>query len=141
MLVFFCFLCLGEFLAFTSWLPTLWLSRYASTLRSAGVLTAAFSLLSALIRVARGLRSDRISLRYTLPGNFLLMFVGTLVLSFSGTFAVSLMATPGLAAGMDVQIAIVFKLLLATRRTPWAAPVDGSVAWAHWAHWAHWAGS
>ena len=111
MLVFFYFLSFGGFLAFTSWLPTYWSSMYGSTLAQAGVLTATFSLLSAVIRVPGGLLSDRISITYALPGNFLLMLAGTVVLSFSGTFALSLVATLAVAAGMGLQNAIVFKLL------------------------------
>ena len=125
MLVFFYFLSFGGFLAFTSWLPTFWTSMYGSTLREAGILTAAFSLFTALIRVPGGLLSDRISIRYALPGNFLLMFVGTLVLSFSGTFAISLVATLAVAAGMGLQNAIVFKLL--PRYVPDA--VGGASGW------------
>ena len=125
MLVFFYFLSFGGFLAFTSWLPTFWSSMYGSTLREAGVLTAAFSLFTALIRVPGGLLSDRISIRYALPGNFLLMFVGTLVLSFSGAFAVSLVATLAVAVGMGLQNAIVFKLL--PRYVPDA--VGGASGW------------
>ena len=111
MLVFFYFLSFGGFLAFTSWLPTYWSSMYGSSLAQAGVLTAIFSLLSAVIRVPGGLLSDRISITYALPGNFLLMLAGTVVLSFSGTFALSLVATLAVAAGMGLQNAIVFKLL------------------------------
>jgi NNP family nitrate/nitrite transporter-like MFS transporter len=110
-LVFFYFLSFGGFLAFTSWLPTFWTSMYDTSLREAGVLTAVFSLISAFIRVPGGLLSDRVSIRYALPGNFLLMLVGTLVLSFSGVFAVSVLATVVVAAGMGLQNAIVFKFL------------------------------
>jgi NNP family nitrate/nitrite transporter-like MFS transporter len=124
-LVFFYFLSFGGFLAFTSWLPTFWTSMYGSTLREAGVLTAAFSLISALIRVPGGLLSDRVSIRYALPGNFLLMLAGSLVLSFSGVFAVSLLATVTVAAGMGLQNAIVFKLL--PRYVPDA--VGGASGW------------
>ena len=125
MLVFFYFLSFGGFLAFTSWLPTFWSSMYGTSLAQAGVLTATFSLLSALIRVPGGLLSDRISIKYALPGNFLLMLAGSLVLSFSQTFAVSLVATLAVAAGMGLQNAIVFKLL--PRYVPDA--VGGASGW------------
>lgn len=110
-LVFFYFLSFGGFLAFTSWLPTYWHAMYGSALREAGLLTAAFSLVSALIRVPGGLLSDRVSIRYALTGNFLLMLAGTVVLSFSGMFWVSLLATIVVGLGMGLQNAIVFKLL------------------------------
>jgi len=110
-LVFFYFLSFGGFLAFTSWLPTYWHSMYGSALREAGLLTAAFSLVSALIRVPGGLLSDRLSIRYALPGNFVLMLAGTLVLAFSDVFWLSLAATLAVGLGMGLQNAIVFKLL------------------------------
>ena len=84
---------------------------YGSALREAGLLTAAFSLVSALIRVPGGLLSDRVSIRYALPGNFLLMLGGTLVLALSGSFWLSLAATLAVGLGMGLQNAIVFKLL------------------------------
>ena len=110
-LVFFYFLSFGGFLALTSWLPTYWTSMYGSSLRDAGLLTAAFSLVSALIRVPGGVLSDRVSIRYALAGNFALMLAGTLMLSFSDTFAVSLAATIVIGLGMGLQNAVVFKLL------------------------------
>ncbi len=110
-LVFFYFLSFGGFLAFTSWLPTFWHAMYGSTLRDAGLLTAAFSLLSAFIRVPGGLLSDRVTIRYALPLNFVLMLGGTLVLGFSDAFWVSLAATLAVGLGMGLQNAIVFKLL------------------------------
>ena len=110
-LVFFYFLSFGGFLAFTSWLPTYWNAMYGSELREAGLLTAAFSLASALIRVLGGLLSDRLSIRYALPGNFVLMLAGTLVLAVSDSFWLSLAATLAVGLGMGLQNAIVFKLL------------------------------
>ncbi|WP_348102927.1 MFS transporter [Lapillicoccus sp.] len=110
-LVYFYFLSFGGFLAFTSWLPTFWTQMYGAGLREAGVLTAIFSLISALIRVPGGLLSDKISIRYALPGNFLVMLAGSIVLSFSAVFGLSLAATVVVAVGMGLQNAIVFKLL------------------------------
>jgi NNP family nitrate/nitrite transporter-like MFS transporter len=124
-LVFFYFLSFGGFLAFTTWLPTFWTSMYGTTLREAGLLTAAFSLLSAVIRVPGGLLSDRISIRYALAGNFLLMLAGSLVLSFAAGFWLSLAATLAVGAGMGLQNAIVFKLL--PRYVPDA--VGGASGW------------
>ena len=110
-LVSFYFLSFGGFLAFTAWLPSFWTAMYDTDLRQAGLLTAGFSLLTAFIRVPGGLLSDRVSIRYALAGNFLLMLAGTLVLSFAATFTLSLLATLAVGAGMGLQNAIVFKLL------------------------------
>jgi NNP family nitrate/nitrite transporter-like MFS transporter len=110
-LVFFYFISFGGFLAFTTWLPTYWHAMWGSSLRDAGLLTAVFSITSALIRVAGGLLSDRLSIRYALSLNFLMIATGTMVLGFSDTFTISLAATIAVAIGMGLQNAIVFKLL------------------------------
>jgi NNP family nitrate/nitrite transporter-like MFS transporter len=110
-LVFFYFISFGGFLGFTTWLPTFWHSTYGSSLRDAGVLTAVFSLTCALTRVAGGLLSDRLSIKYALPLNFVLIALGTVALGFSQTFALSLGATLAIGLGMGLQNSIVFKLL------------------------------
>ncbi len=110
-LVLFYFVSFGGFLAFTTWLPSFWSKMYDAPLRDAGLLAAAFSLLGAVVRVVGGVASDRLSIRYALVGNFLLMAAGTLVLATSGSFAVSLAATLAVGAGMGLQNAIVFKLV------------------------------
>jgi MFS transporter, NNP family, nitrate/nitrite transporter len=110
-LVFFYFVCQGGFLAFTTWLPTFWHAMYGAPLRDAGILTAVFSLTCALVRIGGGLLSDRVSIRYALLGNFLVMGAGTVVLGLSETFEVSLVATLVVGVGMGLQNAIVFKLL------------------------------
>jgi MFS transporter, NNP family, nitrate/nitrite transporter len=110
-LVFFYFISFGGFLGFTTWLPTFWHASYGSSLRDAGVLTAVFSLACALTRVAGGLLSDRLSIKYALPLNFVLIAAGTVSLGLSGTFALSLAATLAIGVGMGLQNSIVFKLL------------------------------
>ncbi len=110
-LVFFYFISFGGFLALTAWLPTYWHAVYAVSLTAGGLLTLAFSLATALVRVPGGLLSDRLSIRYALAGNFGLILVASLAAAFSGSFGLSLAATVGIALGMGLQNAIVFKLL------------------------------
>jgi NNP family nitrate/nitrite transporter-like MFS transporter len=110
-LVFFYLISFGGFLGFTTWLPTFWHAAYGSSLRDAGLLTAVFSLACALVRVVGGLLSDRLSIRYALPLNFLLIAAGTLALGISDTFVLSLLATFFIGIGMGLQNSIVFKLL------------------------------
>lgn len=110
-LVYFYFISFGGFLALTAWLPTYWRETYAVTLTLAGFLTLVFSLLTALIRVPGGMLSDRVSIRYALTGNFGLIILGTLLVAFSSTFWISVVATIMIAAGMGLQNAIVFKLV------------------------------
>ncbi len=110
-LVYLYFVSFGGFLALTAWLPTFWHSMYATTLPEGGLLTLIFSLLTALVRVPGGLLSDRISIRFALTGNLLLIGLGTLLVATSHTFGVSLTGTILVAIGMGLQNAIVFKLL------------------------------
>lgn len=110
-LVFFYFISFGGFLALTAWLPTYWTQTYAVAATTAGLLTMTFSLITALIRVPGGMLSDQISIRYALTGNFLLIILGTLIVAFSQSFYVSVVATILIAMGMGLQNAIVFKLV------------------------------
>ena len=110
-LVGFYFLSFGGFMALTAWLPTYWHAMYGASLRNAGLLTATFSLLAALVRVAGGIASDRLPIRFALSGNFALMFAGLIVVGYSHVFAISLLGTIMIACGMGLQNAIVFKLL------------------------------
>ncbi len=110
-LVFFYFISFGGFLGFTTWLPTFWHAVYGSSLRDAGLLTASFALTCALVRVAGGLLSDKVSIRYALPLNFVLIAAGTLALGLSDAFVLSLGATVAIGVGMGLQNSIVFKLL------------------------------
>jgi NNP family nitrate/nitrite transporter-like MFS transporter len=111
MLVAFYFLSFGGFMALTAWLPTYWHAMYGASLRNAGLLTATFSLLAALVRVGGGIASDRLPIRFALAGNFALMFAGLVVVGYSHVFAVSLIGTIAIAFGMGLQNAIVFKLV------------------------------
>ena len=110
-LVYFYFLSFGGFLALTTWLPTYWTQLYDAPLRQAGVLTAVFSLLAAVVRAGGGVLSDRLSIRYALVGNFVLMLAGLVALSVTTSFGWALSATLVVAVGMGLQNAIVFKLL------------------------------
>ncbi|MBV8601070.1 MAG: MFS transporter [Candidatus Eremiobacteraeota bacterium] len=110
-LVGFYFLSFGGFMALTAWLPTYWHGMYGASLRNAGLLTAAFSILAALVRTGGGIASDRLSIRFALGGNFALMLGGLLTIGFSHDFTLSLAGTIAVALGMGLQNAIVFKLL------------------------------
>src|SRR5579872_2745714 len=110
-LVGFYFISFGGFMALTAWLPTYWHAMYGASLRNAGLLAATFALLSALVRVAGGIASDRLPIRFALAGNFGLIFVGLLAVGLSHDFVISLAGTIAIAIGMGLQNAIVFKLL------------------------------
>ncbi|GAB3485564.1 MFS transporter [Amycolatopsis cihanbeyliensis] len=101
----------GGFLALTAWLPTYWNGAYHTSLGQGGLLTFAFALVAALVRVPGGLLSDRISIRYALLGNFLLIGGASLAVALTGRFWIAFLATIGIAIGMGLQNAVVFKLL------------------------------
>lgn len=110
-LVYFYFISFGGFLALTAWLPTYWHNTYDTSLSRGGLYTLVFSLVTALVRVPGGLLSDRITIRWSLIGNFLLIGAATVVVAFSSVFWISLTAVIGIAVGMGLQNAIVFKLV------------------------------
>lgn len=111
MLVSFYFLSFGGFLALTAWLPTYWHAMYGVPLRVAGVLTASFTVVCAVVRVVGGVASDRLPIRFALAGNFLLMIAGLVTVGLSNHLVVSLAGTIAIAVGMGLQNAVVFKLL------------------------------
>ncbi len=110
-LVFMYFISFGGFLALTAWLPTFWHATYATSLARGGLLTLTFALLTALVRVPGGLLSDRVSIRFALSGNLVLMAIGALLVAGTPLFTLSLTGTVLIALGMGLQNAIVFKLL------------------------------
>ena len=121
-LVYFYFISFGGFLALTAWLPTYWTQTHAVAFTTAGLLTLMFSLLTALIRGSRrnalGPHLDPLcpygELRTHHPGGF----AGGVF----GSFAVAVIATIMIAAGMGLQNAIVFKLVAFTCPAPSVAP-------------------
>jgi NNP family nitrate/nitrite transporter-like MFS transporter len=110
-LVGFYFISFGGFMALTVWLPTYWHAMYGASLRSAGLLTATFALLTALVRMVGGIASDRLPIRFALAGNFALIFAGLTTIGLSHVFLISLLGTIAVGIGMGLQNAIVFKLL------------------------------
>jgi len=119
------FLSFGGFLALTSWLPSLWHVAYKEPLTTGGILTLTFSFLASLVRVPGGILADRLSVRYALMGNLLLMLVGALIMAFAPTVAVAVLGEVVLAIGIGLQNAVVFKLV--PRYVPQA--VGGASGW------------
>ena len=81
-----------------------YLEQYARSFEYAAMATVLALIIAYPLAYFIAFRSGRFK-------NFLLVLVGSVVLSFSGTFALSLAATLAVAAGMGLQNAIVFKLL------------------------------
>lgn len=101
----------GGFLAMTAWLPTYWKSFLGASAVTAGALTAAYSILTSLVRVGGGSLSDRLGGERTAMLALVMMLLGGLMLTLSHSFGLSLAAEIAMALGMGVTNAAVFKLV------------------------------
>lgn len=126
-LVWIYFTTFGGFMALTAWLPIYWRSFFNVSVEHALMLTAAFSILASLIRVAGGVLSDQLHEggENTAILALLITLVGALVMMSSRQFE---LAVPGeiiMALGMGICNAAVFKIV------PQAVPqaVGGAAGW------------
>ena len=115
----------GGFLALTTWLPTYWKTFFAASLTTAGLLAALFSILTSLIRIAGGRLSDRIGGENTSILALAVLLAGAVLMTFSHTWGLSVMAEILLGLGMGVGNAAVFKLV--SQAVPEA--VGGASGW------------
>jgi NNP family nitrate/nitrite transporter-like MFS transporter len=126
-LVWIYFTTFGGFIALTAWLPTYWKSYFGVSVVQAGLLTALFSILTSVIRIAGGVLSDHLREggENTAILALLIMLVGALVMTGSTQFELALPGEILLAIGMGVCNAAVFKLV------PQAVPqaVGGASGW------------
>lgn len=115
----------GGFLAMTAWLPTYWKSYFGAEVILAGALTALYSILTSLVRVAGGKIADRRGGENTALVALSAMLVGAIGMTLSGNLALSVGAVLLMAVGMGVTNAAVFKL------APQAVPqaVGGVSGW------------
>lgn len=117
----------GGFVALTAWFPTYWTSAFGVTTVTAGFLTAAYSILASLVRIAGGVMSDKLQDGGANTGILALfvMLSGALLMTVATDFE---LAVPGeilLAIGMGLCNAAVFKMV------PQAVPkaVGGAAGW------------
>jgi MFS transporter, NNP family, nitrate/nitrite transporter len=115
----------GGFLALTAWLPVYWKSYFAVPAVTAGALTALYSILASLSRVAGGSISDRLGGVSTLFLALSVAAAGALLMTFSRQRELSIAAEILMAMGMGVGNAAVFKLVPQT--VPQA--VGGASGW------------
>jgi len=115
----------GGFLAMTAWLPVYWKAFFGVPAVTAGVLTALYSILASLCRVAGGGISDRLGGVPTLFLALAFTGAGALLMTLSHQSGLSVTAEILMAAGMGVSNAAVFKLV------PQAVPqaVGGASGW------------
>ena len=101
----------GGFIALTAWLPTYWKSFFSVPAVTAGLLTALYSILASLMRVAGGRISDRLGGEKTILISLSITLVGAVTMALSGQYGVSLAGVIVLAVGMGISNAAVFKLV------------------------------
>jgi NNP family nitrate/nitrite transporter-like MFS transporter len=101
----------GGFIALTAWLPTYWTAYFSTSEVTAGLLTALYSLTASLIRVPGGSISDRFGGERTAVTALTSTLAGALILSFSGSYTLSVFGVVLLALGMGTTNAAVFKLM------------------------------
>ena len=117
----------GGFMALTAWLPIYWTSLFGVSVEQALLLTAVFSIVTSLIRIAGGVLSDRLREggENTAILALLIMLVGALVMTSSRQFELSVPGEILMALGMGLCNAAVFKIV------PQAVPqaVGGASGW------------
>jgi NNP family nitrate/nitrite transporter-like MFS transporter len=95
MLVLTYFTTFGGFMALTAWFPTVWKQGYGLSPMLAGILTAIFSILAALLRVPGGQLSDKIGgVKVSMGALILLAIAGLLMnipMGWGGLFIISLL--------------------------------------------------
>lgn len=115
----------GGFIALTAWLPTYWRELFAVGGVTAGFLTALYSILTSVIRVAGGGLADRIGGENTAMLTLAVMFVGATMMTTAATFGIAVLGEVLLGVGMGVGNAAVFKLV--PQEVPEA--VGGAAGW------------
>lgn len=111
-LTFFYFVTFGGFIALTVWLPTYWTESFNISIVKAGLLTAAYSLSSSLLRVLGGFYSDRISGEKVVLYSFLIVGVGAVMMMLPPhAFFIPFTGQMLMALGMGFANAGVFKLV------------------------------
>ena len=122
-LTFFYFINFGGFIALTVWFPTYWADFFKISIVMAGVLTAAYSLSSSLLRVFGGWLADRLTGEKVTLFSFIIVIAGSiLMVGVSDSFGLALLGQMLMALGMGFANAAVFKLV--PRYTP--AAVGGA---------------
>lgn len=126
-LVWIYFTTFGGFMALTAWLPIYWTRFFGVSVGHALMLTAAFSIIASLIRVAGGVLSDQLQEggENTAILALLITLVGALVMTSSRQFELSVPGEILMAFGMGICNAAVFKIV------PQAVPkaIGGAAGW------------
>lgn len=101
----------GGFLGLTAWLPSYWRSYLHVSPWTAIIMTAAFSLLSSIIRVPGGSLSDRHGGERVAAVSLTVVLAGALLLGLAGTPLLAAVAMLLVAVGMGANNAAVFRMV------------------------------
>jgi MFS family permease len=108
------FLVFGGFVALTSWLPRYYIGSYGLDIKTAGLLTAGFSLPAAVIRALGGIASDRFGARAVMYVAFSVALICLFLLSYPNTtFTIDGIKGPiefVLAPSIAARVAVLFVL-------------------------------
>ncbi|MEX2116900.1 MAG: MFS transporter [Bacteroidota bacterium] len=117
----------GGFIALTAWMPTYWMQFHGFGVVMAGVLTAGYSIMTSLVRIAGGVLSDRLREGGENTGilALLIMLMGTLMMTLSQAYQLAIPGAILMALGMGICNAAVFKLI--PQLVPLA--VGGAAGW------------
>jgi NNP family nitrate/nitrite transporter-like MFS transporter len=117
----------GGFIGLTAWLPTYWHAYFDVSLVKAGMLAAAFSLTTSIVRIVGGVMADQLREggENTAILALFIMLAGALVMVNAQQFELALPGQFLLAFGMGICNAAVFKIV------PQAVPeaVGGATGW------------
>lgn len=126
-LVFMYFTTFGGFVALTAWLPTYWSSLFGVSAVLAGILTAAYSILTSIIRIIGGVMSDELQRggENTAILALLIMMNGAVLMTMTNQFQVAVPGVLLMAVGMGISNAAIFKIV--PQEVPEA--VGGAAGW------------
>jgi NNP family nitrate/nitrite transporter-like MFS transporter len=111
-LTFFYFVSFGGFIALTVWLPTYWSELFSTSLVTAGLMTALYSLSCSLLRVVGGFVSDSLGGETVVMASFVTITLGAILMMVTtDSFTAALAGQMVLALGMGFANAAVFKLV------------------------------
>ncbi|OOM09172.1 MFS transporter [Clostridium saccharobutylicum] len=115
----------GGFMALTSWFPTYWTSLFKLSIKSAGLLTALYSIITSVTRIYAGKIADKKGGESTARFSLLIMLIGAVCMTLSSSIIFSIVGILILAIGMGAANAAVFKIV------PKAVPhaIGGASGW------------
>lgn len=105
------FVTFGGFMALTAWLPTYWHNTHGLTATEAGLFTAVYACLAAVLRIPAGKLSDKMGgLKVSLIALVILGIISA-IMAFSNNLALSAFCTVVIAIAFGMNNAAVMKLV------------------------------